>query len=61
MGYWGYEGYNKTTQHISMILDLDPNFCTRHIKEYIDFIRIPSGTSDLFKSYKKGEYNKWRF
>ena len=47
------EGYNKTTQHISMILDLDPNFCTRHIKEYIDFIRIPSGTSDLFKSYKK--------
>lgn len=46
------KGYNKTTQDISMLLDLDPGFCTRHIKKYIDFINIPSGVSDLFKSYQ---------
>lgn len=46
-------GYTKTTQDISMLLDLDPGFCTRHIKDYIDFIRIPSETSSLFKSYLK--------
>ena len=26
------KGYNKTTQDISMLLDLEPGFCTRHIK-----------------------------
>ena len=45
------KGYNKTTQDISMLLDLEPGFCTRHIKEYIDFVKIPAGTSDLFKDY----------
>lgn len=49
------KGYNKTTQDISMILDLEPNFCTRHIKEYIDFVKIPAGTSNLFKDY--GAFN----
>lgn len=46
-------GYSKTTQDISTLLDLEPQFCTRHMKKYIDFIKIPSGTSSLFKSYSK--------
>ena len=46
-----HKGYKITTQDISMLLDLEPNFCSRYIKEYIDFIRIPSDVSELFKSY----------